>query len=387
MTETLLTGTSYSAIPILHSLQKLGTSVTTCGSAPNDPCHLYSSAQAFVDYSNVETIRELQKQHQFKYLCPSCNDVSYNTCSKIAEEQKLPGFDPYQTTELLHNKAKFRAFTQKSGYPVPLAQTIESMDQLNRIRIEPPMLIKPSDSFSGRGVTKVGSHDDLKPAVTQAFDQSSSSNIVIEDFLDGTLHSNSAFIRNGRIFFEVFADEFCTVYPYQVNCSNCPSRLPKKLLKSVTDCMQTMVAELGLCDGLLHTQFMVKGEDFWIIECMRRSPGDLYFKMIEASTGVDCIQLYVMPFIGERYLSSPIAKSKKPVARHTVSSTKNICCHSYSFSFTSMKTQIYQLKDSGDLLHTSPFDKAAILIFEMESENQLFRCTENLGELITISSK
>lgn len=386
MKKTLLVGTSYSAIPILKCLFDHSVDVTTCGSNRDDPGHLYSNNQIYLNYSDASIVDQLQIEQSFQYLCPSCNDYSYNTCSFVAEKHGLTGFDPYEITQTLHNKGKFRIFTERFGFPVPKARTIDFRTPLDSLNMEYPILAKPPDSFSGRGISKVCTKDQLKEAIIQASTVSKSGNIVIEEFIDGTLHSHSAFIRNGEIFFEVFADEFCTVYPYQVNCSNSPSRLKNSILSKIHECMQELVRKLNLCDGLLHTQFMSRDNDFWLIECMRRSPGDLYFKMIEASTGINCFELYTLPFIGKTYTKTIEPKTIKPISRYTISSAETMRFHSYNFNIPSQKTHIFQLKDSGSTILPAPYDKAAIMLFELDSLSSLFECTEKLSELVCIES-
>ncbi len=71
-----------------------------------------------------------------------------------------------------------------------------------------PLLVKPSDSFSGRGVTKVFDRTELAAAVADARRNSRSAEVVIEEFIEGSLHSHSAFIKDQEIAFDVFVDEY-----------------------------------------------------------------------------------------------------------------------------------------------------------------------------------
>ena len=159
-----------------------------------------------------------------------------------------------------------------------------------------PLLVKPVDSFSGRGVTKLVEAAGLSEALAAARQASRSGESVVEEFVDGRLYSHSAFIRKQEIVADFFAEQnFCTLYPYRVNCSNHPSSLPANHRDSVREAVGRLIRLLGLKDGLLHTQFIADADDFWIIECMRRCPGDLYGHLIELSAGIDYADLFVLP--------------------------------------------------------------------------------------------
>jgi biotin carboxylase len=299
-----------------------------------------------------------------------------------------PGFDSFEVASILHNKNLFRAFSQQHALATPRFFHLGANQTLPPLALNYPLLVKPVDSFSGRGVSKVNNADELSAAIDSAVHSSRSAEIVVEEFVDGDLYSHSAFIQNGRIIFEVFADEFCTVYPYQVNCSNHPSRLTASVKKNVSASMQQLVSLLRLKDGLLHTQFIAGADQFWIIECMRRCPGDLYGNMITLSTGVDYVDLYTQPFIKKAILAQQIAQNAeiKCIGRHTISVTEPTITLSFSHNIPSKMTQIVPLKSSGEALASAPYDKLAIVFVEYHDEQQMLEVTPQLDQFITIQA-
>lgn len=382
--KVLLVGSSFSAVPILSKLKKRALNIAICGGIKQDPCHKLAQSSYFVDYSDKEALFELVNGEGFDYIVPSCNDFSYLSCAWVAEQIGFPGYDTYETTLTLHTKDAFRSFTEANGFPVPKSQQLEESSTVKETSISFPALLKPVDSFSGRGVTKIMNGDELEDAVQAAISSSRSQKAVIEKFVEGSLHSHSVFIRDGQFAFETFADEFCTVYPYQVNCSNIPSALSKKLQRSVRECMLELVRKLNLTDGLLHTQFIADGDDFWLIECMRRAPGDLYGKMVVLSTGVDYTDLFVQPFLNEKLPTSATSPLNNYYARHTISVAKQQIFSSFSQQISSSNIQIVPLKNSGEILDAAPYDKLGILFAEFSDIETLASHTAHLAEQITI---
>lgn len=252
--KILLIGTSFSAAPLAQVLKRWGKTVAVCGSLPYDPCVAWADLYFQIDYSDPQALKELVTQESFSALCPSCNDYAYLSAASVANELGYLGFDDPETTLILSNKAHFRAFTAQHGLPAPRARKV-IVDHCDLADLDYPLLVKPTDSFSGRGVTRIENRENLDIALSSAMETSRQAQVVVEEFIEGSLHSHSAFLKDQTIAADFLVDEFCTVYPYQVDCSNSPSYLNEIVHTRMRQCITELAHALHLCDGLLHTQF------------------------------------------------------------------------------------------------------------------------------------
>lgn len=382
--KALLVGSSFSAAPIFFALKNYGLHVSVCGNLKTDPCHQYADASFFIDYSKPEELMRVVESEKFDFLVPTCNDYSYLSCAPVAEKHGFFGFDRTNVATILHTKSEFREITEKYFLPSP-----KFIRQKKGIPIETgalrfPLLVKPIDSFSGRGITKVSSYSELLVAVRNAIQASSTGEVVLEEFVEGSLHSHSAFIENKTVAFDFFVDEFCTVYPYQVNCSNHPSEVRNGIRTAMRDTVNQLAKILNLSDGLLHTQFIVNSDEFWIIECMRRCPGDLYGTMVEQSTGINYADLFVRPFLNMQLPMDLQELATKYVGRHTISKQKSLVNFSFSHNIPSTSVDIVSLKSSGEKLAAAPFDKLAILFAEFSDRETMIDVTQNLADFVRI---
>lgn len=383
--KVLLIGTSFAASPLAYYIKTLGYQVVVCGNIPFDPCISWADEYYNLDYSNIQSIIELVKEKKFYAICPSINDVSYISGSIIAEKFGYPGFDNPETTETLLNKIKFRELAQKYGFPIP--KVFNKHDLTISLKKEDlPIIVKPVDSYSGRGITKIQDLKEIDEAIENSLKYSKSRKIIIEKFINGTLHSHSAFFQKGQIVLDFFVDEFCTVYPYQVDCSNYPSRIKKSIRKKVRECITELYKLLKLTDGLLHTQFMIQGENVYIIECTRRCPGDLYYYLINFSTKMPYVENYLHPFL---YLDINFPKNKIeiPYARHTISVAEDSIVYGFSHNIPSKEVKIFPIRGSGILVRKAPLDRIAIIIARLKDKNTLFKITPNLREFIRVERK
>lgn len=382
--RVLLVGSSFSAAPIFFELKKRGYHVSVCGSAPADPCHQYADHSFFIDYADRDALLALTAAERFDYLVPTCNDFSYMSCAWVAEQRGFAGFDRYPVATVLHTKNAFRDVMEKHAFRSPHSRRLTANATVDTSGMRFPLLVKPVDSFSGRGVSKIGDAAALSAALSAARQASRSGEAVVEEFVPGRLFSHSAFIRQQAIAADFFVDEYCTVYPYQVNCSHHPSSLPAVLQAAVRAEITRLVKVLGMADGLLHTQFIADGENFWIIECMRRCPGDLYGHLVELSTGVPYADFFVRPFIGEDLPAVWTAEQVKPVGRHTISTDQKLVSYEFACRVPEAQVRIVPLKNSGEVLSPAPFDKLAIIFAKYASPAAMLEHTPRLAEFVTI---
>ena len=383
--KVLLIGSSFSAAPLYFAIKKYGAYVSVCGDIEEDPCHQYADVSYFIDYSQPDRLMEIVESGDFDFLVPSCNDYSYMSCARVGLKHKFPGFDAFEVARMLHTKNAFRAMTADLGICAPGFIELHEGQKIDAGTLHYPILVKPIDSFSGRGMSKVTTPDLLPKAVHEARQQSRSGNVVMEEFIVGSLHSHSAWLQEGSVALDFFVDEFCTVYPYQVNCSNHPSNLPLEIKNKVRNSINHVARELQLVDGLMHTQFMVRGDDFWIIETMRRCPGDLYGTLITRSTGIDYADLFVRPFLNMKLPAQLPEIQSQLYGRHTISVDHPLIYCSFSHSIPADRVDIVSLKSSGESLQVAPFDKIGILFAKFTDQEIMLSTTPYMADFVKIN--
>jgi carbamoylphosphate synthase large subunit len=385
--RALLIGSSFSAMPVLIFLKKQGYHVSVCGGLKSDPCHIYAHQSFYVDYSNRDDLLDLLKSNNFDFIIPTCNDYSYNAASFVSTSlNQFHGFDTDSVTTTLHSKNDFKSFLIKNKIPTPKILKNITKDDLRSSSLSYPLLVKPDDSFSGKGITKIHKESELSGAVIVAEKYSRSGNIVIEEFVSGNLYSHSAFIQDGAILVDFFVDEYCTTYPYQVNSSCISHVLSEDIKNNIRRNIHKIIKKLSLSDGLLHTQFIADNINMWIIETMRRCPGDLYGALIEKSTGFDYTRFYCNPFLNIKNIKNLKKNKTRYIARHTVSSVKKSIFRSFKCKAPLDNGDIFPLKKSGETLEKAPYDKAAIVFHEFETEGALLLNAPNIVNYIEIKT-
>ncbi|QFR42550.1 ATP-grasp domain-containing protein [Sulfurimonas xiamenensis] len=382
MKNILLCDANFCVLPIVQSIMSKNHILSVVGSLLSDPAHHVADKSVPINYADVDLLHKHIIENKYDFIVPGCNDRSYLSLAEIAEKLNYSGFDKYETVLTVHHKDKFRAFAETKNYPVPKA--VNDISKVNTLNF--PIIIKPVDSFSGKGTNRVETLQDVEKYWNEAKEFSKTGAVVAEEFVEGKLYSHSAFIKNKKIVVDFFVNEYCTVYPYQVNSSNVASELNQKIQDGLREWTEQFAQDLDLVDGLVHTQFISDNKTFSLIEIARRCPGDLYSQLIEKSTGVNYAELYAIPFIGEELPDIVEKKENKFMSRHTVSVDKECIFISSGVNLDNKNIQNVQLKYSGQKMKPAPFDKSGIYFIEHNSTKEMEDKTEKLKDYIVIET-
>ena len=367
MARVLLLDTNIAAGPLLGALQSLGHEVTLAGGNPSDTLARAHPHYVQMDYSDTEATLRLFETGGFDFLAPGCNDRAYQTCAEIADRRPLPGVDGSVVTRTLNNKGAFRAWAQAIGLPVPRT--------LGAAEVHPgiPVIIKPEESYSGRGASILRSPTaaEVSEAQARACAESRSGACVIEEFVEGQLYSHTAFVDRSGVRWDAVVVEYGSANPLAVDTSHTTDDFPREALQEMRAAAVRMQSALDLQPGLLHTQLILGPSGIRIVEVTRRCPGDLYSLLIRLSTGLDYARAYVRPFLGEDFGPLSETAPRALVLRHTVSSPEGAPLGALRFHRPVDIERLAPLALAGDALAPSPRSRVGLLFLRARDAEDL----------------
>lgn len=368
MAKVLLVDTNFSSEPIYRELVSMGHDVHVIGNNPSDCLAKVSPNYWNINYSDTAALASLVDEETFDFLVPGCTDRSYTSCVAI-NHGRFSGLDTVNACEAIFNKGKFRLLAERLGLPVPRRLSLEAAPT------RWPIIVKPVDAFSGKGITVLHEKDaaTLEHALARAREASPTGECLIEEFVEGQLHSHTAFLRNGRVIQDFIVKEDSTVNPFVVDTSRVLQQVTSSMLKRLRDSIEGMAKDLMLADGLVHTQFISKGDELWLIEITRRCPGDLYSQLIELTTGYPYTRSYALSFLGQPVPDLAVHLRAVPIMRHTITLNSEQSLGYLRFKLALQIERWTPLSVVGDRLKPSPLGRIGILFCRATDEQDLDR--------------
>ena len=105
--KVLLLCANYNDFGTIKSLRKLGYYIILTGNVAWQCGQKYVDRHVMLDYSDMDGVARLAKDEKVDAICQGCNDYTVHTAAYVAEKLGLPGYDSFEITRTLNEKAAF----------------------------------------------------------------------------------------------------------------------------------------------------------------------------------------------------------------------------------------------------------------------------------------
>lgn len=300
MNKVLVLNAGHTEIPIIEELRKMGCYVVTSGLRGDLPGHQLADQYIAKDYSDKEGIFEIVKKEGVNSIVSCAYDTAIVTAAYVAEKMGWKGHDSYKNTLLLHQKDLFKGLCERLQIPSPMSVGFENdgaaIDYARNAVY--PIIVKAVDQASGIGVMKAETYDEALTAIQNAFEKSKEKRIVIEPYIVGTQESFVAFVINGKVVSSMSCNCYSPINPYLIQTETMPSENYDNLRNRLIGIVEMLFSTLGLVDGIITLQYIVKDGEPYIIEMMRRCLGNRFLTPVSAVTGFPWYRGLVMSELG-----------------------------------------------------------------------------------------
>lgn len=276
-------------IPFILAAKKLGYFVITTGNRPEYAGHRYGDQYVNADFSDYEGMVELCRKMGIDALSWATSDPCALAACYIGEKLGLKGHDTFENAQIIHLKDRFKEFAARNGVKTPLARYFTDVAEAKAFSDDAswPLIVKPVDLAGGKGVSVVRTPEEYLRAVDFAFGKSFKKRIVAEPFIEGTLHSLNTFIVDRKVRAFCTANDYPYLNKYMTTSGVSPADRWEEAVKTLIPETERVAELLGLVDGQLHMQYIMRDGEPFIIEMMRRNIGNYWSSMINDAVGVN----------------------------------------------------------------------------------------------------
>lgn len=233
------------------------------------------------------------------------SDMAAPIVAYIAEKLGLPTWG-YDNSLFFTDKSLMRELFQKIGLSVPKNRKVlsekDAVDAANIIGF--PVVFKPTNSFSSRGISLVESEKEVISAYHLALENSRNHEVVVEKYISGKQYFSQGFISNYKLNMFAFSDRYYydledVFIPYT---NAFPALISERFEQRMVNDFQKIIDELKPRFGHVWAEWIFdeKNDELYIVEIAIRGGGahvtDL---LIPLAYGVDTQPLLVKEALGE----------------------------------------------------------------------------------------
>lgn len=229
-------------------------------------------------------------------VCSITSDFAAPVVSYVARKLGLP-CNPEITEVIARNKYQMRcAFKDAGLFTPPFVQLGENYSEELIEELKYPVIVKPTDRWSSKGVSRVNRKEDLKHAVAYAVKESFDKCAIVEGFMDGPEYSAECICYNGKRRILAITEKKTTESPHYIETGHCqPASLTEQEKKKITSVIIKALEVLHIENSAAHAEFKILDNgDIGIIEIGARMGGDcIGTDLTPISTGMDYIRMVI----------------------------------------------------------------------------------------------
>lgn len=362
--KLLLVGGIGPTLDLIELAHRNGVFVGVADYNKNTKVKRIADASYEVNALDVDAIVELYEKEHYDGVISNFNDMLSPYVAQIAE--KVGAFSPYTVEQLKMSTDKkyFKDTCIKYGVPVPREYKIERPEDITGAQVNFPVIIKPVDGSGSKGITVCYNEEDLLVGLEKAKGASRAGDAIVEDYIPYDEINVTYIIQDGDVQLAAIHDRyFNTTQEGVVRVPDMyiyPSRYTDIYLDKYNDAVINMLKGIGLKNGSLFMQAVVKDKNVYFYEAGMRLNGCKTYQILEVENDYNTFE-HLMNYaltgcMGEHCDFNP--KMKKWYATWNVVGTPGAVCKEF-VGQKELETYPWLIKVSGSYAEGEQIPKTA----------------------------
>jgi biotin carboxylase len=282
---------------------------------PSAPGFRYADRRAIVSTEDESGIERLAGAERVDGLIAPGIDWPVAIAARVAARLALPHPISPETATLSTSKLRQRERFAEAGVPQPQYEVCSGAAEAAAAaeRIGFPCVVKAPDRQGQRGLTLVGSSNEVEQAVRIALDASRSATLLVEELVPGREVTVNAFSSAGHFHPLTVTDRLTAALPaFGVALTHVwPSELEPAQIGAAVEAASAAASAVGIQNGPSYTQVLVGPDGPRVGELAARLGGGHDAELCRVALGVDLNGAALSAALGEEIPASALA----PVAK------------------------------------------------------------------------
>ena len=303
-------------IELIKQLKERGITTVLADGNPNAIARPYADIFYQLAIFDVEAVKEVALREQVDFLITVCADQVLLVVAQVSEMLGLPCYIDYETARNVSDKTYMKEIFWRHDIPTSryMELTEPDWDRIHQLRY--PLVVKPVDAYSSRGVRKVNSDEELLPCFAEAAQISRTGGVIVEEFVSGDEISVDVYVENGvaKVLCVSNSEKLRTDDRFIIFRGRYPVAADDALLEEIRRVAQQIADAFGLVDSPMLIQMISDGKRVSVLEFCARTGGNMKYLLIRRSCGFDVIRAVIDLTLGEK----PHVELQSPEARYIV---------------------------------------------------------------------
>ena len=278
-------------IELLNQLRARRVTTVLADGNNNALAKPYADIFYHIPIFDIEAVKDVAVKEKVDFIITVCADQVLLVVAQVSEMLGLPCYIDYETAQNVSDKLKMKAIFKENEIPTSDFIRLEKFDPESVSQLRFPLVVKPVDAYSSKGVRKAETMDQLEQFYKEAEEISRSGDVIVEEYCEGEEISVDAFVENGKakILCVSNSEKIKDEGRFVIFRGRYPVHTSEIVLRKIEIVAQKIADAFGLVNAPLLIQLIDRGDDISVLEFCARTGGNLKWLLIKYSCGVDVI--------------------------------------------------------------------------------------------------
>lgn len=298
----MIFGAGINQLELIREANKMGITTVVVDPENNPPGKNEADHFYQVAGNDYEKTKSIALKHNINGLVTGQMEKPLRLMAKLASELGYIFHSPEVVEKSLNKWLMKQAFIEHQ-IPCAKGKLFKNDDAITKESLKDfsfPVIIKPQDAFSSKGVFKTDRHEDVSRHVNQTRSFSSEGKVIVEEFLDGKEYSVESITYRGKTTVIQITEKFLSKQPYTVEMGHLqPADISENKKEKIKRVVEKAISAIGIDNSASHAEVMMTSDGPKLIEIGARLGGDFIAShLTKASTGISMDKAAIQVALG-----------------------------------------------------------------------------------------
>lgn len=302
LNNAVVLGGTNAHIPLIRKLKARKYNVLLIDYFDSPVAKKWADKHYKISTYDAESILNIARSENARLVISTNIDHANAVACYVSEKLNLPHPYSYQIAKTVTQKNLMKELFFSYGIPTPACRIIHSESELNNIEMSKPLIVKPSDSNSSKGVRLVENEEYLKKAYRLAIPHTRNGQVIVEEYKKGREICADSFVMNGNVNIVSLYEKFNFYQkPYVIQCfrSIRPAVVSENIQSEIEQILKNIIRAFNLDNTVLFIQTICTDHAVSVIEFGARAPGGIASNATELSSGFSMTEAFLKSWLGE----------------------------------------------------------------------------------------
>ena len=313
MKKALVLAGGIAQVALIDELKDRGYRTLLADMNPHCVAAPYADEFYKVSAMDTDALAELAVKENVDLVLTACADQILVAEVKVCEKLGLPTYLDLKTTELVSDKSYMKDVFTRHSIPTSRYTTVTEYDEKRFEGLSFPLVVKPVDAYSARGVRRCNDQAQLQEYLSKAIEISRSKKAIVEEFVEGDELTVEAFVIDGKATVLCIGAKNKLKDGKFVGCGSLyPADISAELEAEIKETTQKIAEAFELKNCPINMQMITDGRHAYVLEFCARTGGFVKYEITRIMSGFDPISAIVDLHEGKR----PVLNGIRPENRY-----------------------------------------------------------------------